>query len=388
MQNLFTLTEPVVACEEDDELFFSFWFRVYVQRNVSLLPVTLRFHATFICFRAPTAAKKRIFRTDTLQLDRLSLVIGCWIDTTEAKRVKMGVFLDFVFDNTYTIDANEAEASMRRKVRKMNPRLTRNKDDTETDNQDAADVNYQLLPIWLPYSFSSTPSSSMRRKRSSWRSKTVVEKAVIRSILLRIVFSSRTERGWAASARTTFLVRKNARRNWIPAERFPETQIRYLLSLVPYDTILAFAVQSAGSLLDQDCELHVWSTGYPKISINFSKSNVDLFQIYQFFNVNVKFQSVRGTGDAIDSTPPKLDKKQTKAGNVVDWIGDNARQVDPKTVEERLKTEFPILLAHENVELAFQSGRDLKVFTDIRILMVDVKGLVGKKIEFLTILYG
>jgi len=157
---------------------------------------------------------------------------------------------------------------------------------------------------------------------------------------------------------------------------------------VPYDTILAFAVQSAGSLLDQDCELHVWSTGYPKISINFSKSNVDLFQIYQFFNVNVKFQSVRGTGDAIDSTPPKLDKKQTKAGNVVDWIGDNARQVDPKTVEERLKTEFPILLAHENVELAFQSGRDLKVFTDIRILMVDVKGLVGKKIEFLTILYG
>lgn len=156
---------------------------------------------------------------------------------------------------------------------------------------------------------------------------------------------------------------------------------------MPYDTILAYSVQSAGSLLDQDCELHVWSTGYPKVSINFSKSNVDIFQIYQFINANVKFQTAQGTGDVIDSTPPKIDKEQTKAGNVIDWMGDNAKQVDAKAVEERLKTEFPILLAHETVELAFQSGRDLKVFTNVRVLLMDVKGLVGKKIEFLTIPY-
>jgi hypothetical protein len=65
----------------------------------------------------------------------------------------------------------------------------------------------------------------------------------------------------------------------------------------------------------------------------------------------------RGTADAIESTPPAEMKKQTKAGNLVDWLGDNAKQVDPVTVETKLKTDFPVLLQDEKVELAFQSGR-------------------------------
>ena len=147
---------------------------------------------------------------------------------------------------------------------------------------------------------------------------------------------------------------------------------------VPYESILAFAVQSAGSTLDKDSELEVWSTGYPKVVINFSASNVDLFQIYQLLNVKVKFQAARGTGDEIDPTPPNMDQKQTGAGNMIDWLGDNAKQVDAKTVEAKLKTEFPVLLDDEKVLLAFQSGRDFKVFTDRRIFMMDVKGLVGE----------
>ena len=56
-------------------------------------------------------------------------------------------------------------------------------------------------------------------------------------------------------------------------------------------------------------------------------------------------------------------------------------------METQFKTTFPILLNEETVELAFKSGRDTKMFTNKRILLVDVKGLMGKKIEFLTILY-
>ena len=143
---------------------------------------------------------------------------------------------------------------------------------------------------------------------------------------------------------------------------------------IPYDSILAFAVQTAGSLLDADCELHVWTNGIPKISIDFAASNVDVFQIYQLLNVKVTFQAARGTGDEIDATPPKLEKKQTRAGNVIDWIGDNARQVNAQEVETKLKTEYPVLLQDEKVELAFQSGRDFKVFTDRRVFLMDVKG--------------
>lgn len=73
---------------------------------------------------------------------------------------------------------------------------------------------------------------------------------------------------------------------------------------------------------------------------------------------------------------------------MVDWLGDNAKQVDAKAVEEEFKTGFPILLEDEKVEIAFKSGRDTKCFTSKRILMVDVKGVFGKKIEFLTIPYS
>jgi len=73
---------------------------------------------------------------------------------------------------------------------------------------------------------------------------------------------------------------------------------------------------------------------------------------------------------------------------MMDWMGDNAHQIDAKEAENHFKTNFPILLEDEVVEIVFKSGRDFKVFTNKRILMVDVKGITGKKIEFLTILYS
>lgn len=75
-------------------------------------------------------------------------------------------------------------------------------------------------------------------------------------------------------------------------------------------------------------------------------------------------------------------------GNMIDWLGDNAKQVDAKDVEQEFKTAFPILLEDEQVEIAFKSGRDTKCFTNKRILFIDVKGVFGKQIEFLTILYS
>eukprot|EP00934_Nitzschia_sp_Nitz4_P001229 Nitzschia sp. Nitz4//scaffold122_size67431//29226//31869//NITZ4_006084-RA/size67431-augustus-gene-0.56-mRNA-1//-1//CDS//3329534400//1229//frame0 len=157
---------------------------------------------------------------------------------------------------------------------------------------------------------------------------------------------------------------------------------------IPYDTILAFSVQSAGSLLDEDCELYVWSSGVPVVSIDFSSSNVDIFQIYQLLNVKVPWSTDRGTSDYVDPVPPNIDVQQTTAGNIIDWLGDNAKQVDAGEIETHFKTEFPILLEDEKVEIAFKSGRDTKAFTNRRILFVDVKGLVGKKIEFLSIPYS
>jgi len=50
--------------------------------------------------------------------------------------------------------------------------------------------------------------------------------------------------------------------------------------------------------------------------------------------------------------------------------------VDATAIEADLA---PILLPGEGVELAFQIVRDLLVFTDLRLIMVDKQGMTGRK---------
>ena len=55
---------------------------------------------------------------------------------------------------------------------------------------------------------------------------------------------------------------------------------------------------------------------------------------------------------------------------------------------EAIEAEFQTLLAPgETVEKAFQLVRDLIVFTDRRVVLVDKQGVTGKKREYLTLPY-
>ena len=47
----------------------------------------------------------------------------------------------------------------------------------------------------------------------------------------------------------------------------------------------------------------------------------------------------------------------------------------------------PILLPGEGVELAFQIVRDLLVFTDLRLIMVDKQGMTGRKRHIQSVPY-
>ncbi|MGI0489670.1 PH domain-containing protein [Pantanalinema rosaneae CENA516] len=56
---------------------------------------------------------------------------------------------------------------------------------------------------------------------------------------------------------------------------------------------------------------------------------------------------------------------------------------------ERLERLFnEILIAGEQIEKAYQVIRDLFVFTNKRLILVDKQGMTGKKIEFLSIPYS
>ncbi|WP_025785445.1 PH domain-containing protein [Sporosarcina sp. D27] len=62
----------------------------------------------------------------------------------------------------------------------------------------------------------------------------------------------------------------------------------------------------------------------------------------------------------------------------------NASTVDTADVEKDLA---PILVAEETVEAAFKLFRDMMVFTEKRLILVDKQGMTGKKTEYHSIPY-
>ncbi|MBK4751225.1 hypothetical protein CU024_2721 [Enterococcus faecium] len=67
-----------------------------------------------------------------------------------------------------------------------------------------------------------------------------------------------------------------------------------------------------------------------------------------------------------------------------DGLMGNAAQHDNKSVEKELQG---VLVPNENVDLAFKLVRDLIVFTDKRLIIVDKQGVTGKKVEYKSIPY-
>ncbi len=62
----------------------------------------------------------------------------------------------------------------------------------------------------------------------------------------------------------------------------------------------------------------------------------------------------------------------------------NAGTVSPEEISKEYEN---ILTLEENVEIGFQLIRDVFIFTNKRLILVDKQGITGRKIEYLTILY-
>lgn len=62
----------------------------------------------------------------------------------------------------------------------------------------------------------------------------------------------------------------------------------------------------------------------------------------------------------------------------------NSREVDTKEVQTDLDA---ILVQDENIVRAFKIIRDLFIFTDKRLILIDKQGLTGKKAEYHSIPY-
>ncbi|MHC5249616.1 PH domain-containing protein [Enterococcus sp. LJL120] len=67
-----------------------------------------------------------------------------------------------------------------------------------------------------------------------------------------------------------------------------------------------------------------------------------------------------------------------------DGLMGNATQHGNEAVQKELQD---VLIPQEKVDLAFKLVRDLIVFTDKRLIIVDKQGMTGKKVEYKSIPY-
>jgi hypothetical protein len=69
---------------------------------------------------------------------------------------------------------------------------------------------------------------------------------------------------------------------------------------------------------------------------------------------------------------------------LLDGLLGNASEIDPRMIQDEFAQ---ILTTDERLEKAYQVIRDLFVFTNKRLVLVDRQGLTGKKVEYHSIPY-
>lgn len=67
------------------------------------------------------------------------------------------------------------------------------------------------------------------------------------------------------------------------------------------------------------------------------------------------------------------------------WFRANQRPLDAVEMNRVYHSSPPILRQKERVEMAFKGWRDVTLFTNLRIIIIDPKGLVGKQIEYTSV---
>ncbi|MGQ4664732.1 PH domain-containing protein [Metabacillus halosaccharovorans] len=69
---------------------------------------------------------------------------------------------------------------------------------------------------------------------------------------------------------------------------------------------------------------------------------------------------------------------------ILDGLMGNVSEVDIKSVEKELEL---VIIENEKVEKAYKLIRDLIVFTNTRLILIDKQGVTGKKVEYHSIPY-
>lgn len=183
-------------------------------------------------------------------------------------------------------------------------------------------------------------------------------------------------------------------------------QIEYLS--LPWKSIVGHAVRTAGKYVDFDTEVCFWTEkGFipgrpgrgeddppvepePWVSyfeLDFNKSKVDMTKLNYYLSKRLLHLSKMDPGAPIPMDQMTEAYETSNFEQFLQWIGGDQRELDPKKIDHELHTKTKILLDEEKVLMAFKAGRDTSLFTNLRVLLLDVQGLINKKVEYQSIPY-
>eukprot|EP00092_Neocalanus_flemingeri_P034833 GFUD01037907.1.p1 GENE.GFUD01037907.1~~GFUD01037907.1.p1 ORF type:complete len:776 (+),score=157.04 GFUD01037907.1:222-2549(+) len=155
----------------------------------------------------------------------------------------------------------------------------------------------------------------------------------------------------------------------------------------PYHAIKAFAIETAGSLLDTDSSLKVY--GGIAMSIEFDKDKVNIFEIQKYMSGHIFSNSVEDRRASEEAAPYKTETKAEggKTKTMLDYLANDSVRLEEGAVENELGG-IGALIPGEKVELAYKCGRDMVVCTSKRVMYMDTQGFSGKRVEFLSLRYS
>lgn len=159
----------------------------------------------------------------------------------------------------------------------------------------------------------------------------------------------------------------------------------------PYSTIKAYSVQSAGGGFDTDSDLFLW-TNIPQfemrqIAQDFKK-DIDILAIKALLNDKILGITAPSSLLQVDDSAATAASAAAQEESLPGWFSDDMSQMDPATTEKKLREWQPKLLqSDERVVIAYKERRDQTVFTSKRMIIIDVQGFSGKKVEYRSIPY-
>ena len=117
--------------------------------------------------------------------------------------------------------------------------------------------------------------------------------------------------------------------------------------------------------------------------MDFSKHCVDIFKIKYYLSRRIIDISNLERGapvpmDALTEAQPDPHGFE----RLVEWLVGDQRELDPTELDTEFHTTTKILLDDEKILMAFKAGRDVSLFTNLRVMIIDFKGLSGCKILY------